>query len=61
MPLPDEPEPPDDPPRPEEPAILDGAGVVNFGVPLEEVGGGLSTKEVSVVLEKSMSLSHSSE
>lgn len=55
MPRPDEPEPPEDPPRPEGPAILDGTGVVNFGVALEEVGGGLSTNEVSVVLEKSMS------
>lgn len=52
MPLPDEPEPPEEPPRPDGPAIRDGAGVVNFGVALEDVGG-LSTKEVSVVLEKS--------
>lgn len=36
-------------PRPA-PAILDGAGVENFGVALEDVGG-LSTKDVSVVLE----------
>ena len=38
-------------PIPPRPAIRDGAGVENFGVAFEDVGG-LSTNEVSVVLQQ---------